>query len=107
MQEIPNLIVFKELTKFLVYLKDLTVCHITQMEMIHPYVATYHQSYKKYAISHWLGLYSKFPVTRKPMQMHCIMQDHTMNKLISSMKECNIADELIINIYKSFQIQRK
>ena len=70
------------------------------MKMINPYVATDHQSYEKVAISQWLELYSKSPVTREPMQMHCLMQDHTMNKIIQSMKERKITDECISNIGK-------
>ena len=81
-QGVPNLTTSKEVTKFLVEVKTLTVCPIIQEAMIHLYAGTDHQSYEKDSTSHWLGLYSKSHVTSEPMKTHCLMQDHTMNKLI-------------------------
>ena len=71
------------------------------MEMIDLYVDTDHQSYEKYQISRWLRLESKSHVTREPMQTNCLMQEHTMKNIISSMIEWKIIDELIVNIRKS------
>ena len=68
--------------------------------MIDPFVGTDHQSYEKDSISQWFAVNSVSPVTREPMQMQCLMQDHTMKKIIQSMKECNITDEFISNIGK-------
>ena len=48
--------------------------------MINLNVGTYHQSYEKYQIIQWLRAESKSPVTREPMQMRCLMQDHAIKK---------------------------
>ena len=71
------------------------------MEMINPYMDTDHQSYENDHISQWLQLDSKSPITHEPMQMHCVIQDHTMKKIIPSMKEFKITNESIMDIGRS------
>ena len=76
----------------------MTLCPITKLEMSNPYVGTDHQSYEKYAISQWLDNHSRSPVTREPMQMHCVVPDYSMSRIIASMKEFAISDKVIANI---------
>ena len=87
-----------EVTKFFSTLQEMILCPITKLEMTNPYVGTDHQSYEKLAISQWLSKEFKSPVTREPMQMHCLMPDYTMSKLIQTMKECQITDEIVFSL---------
>ena len=79
-------------------LKEMTICPITHQEMITPYLGNDHQSYEKDAISQWLEKNQRSPITRAPMEMHCLMPDYSMSRLISTMKEFAISISDIENI---------
>ena len=88
----------KKLISFLKRLNEMTLCPITRQEMTNPYISTDMQSYERTAISMWLDKRRISPITRAPMEMHCLMPDYSMSRLISSMKEFSISTREIENM---------
>ena len=88
----------RQLKTFLQSLNAMTYCPITHSTMVEPLVGVDKQVYERSAISKWLEDKRTSPFSRLPMEMHCLMEDVTMKKLIGSMKECKITDYMIKNL---------
>ena len=65
-----------------------------------PLMGIDHTSYERDSISHWLHANSVSPTTREPMQMHCLMPDYTMRRVVTALKDNEITEELIDKISK-------
>ena len=85
----------KDLKSFLNDVIAMTMCPISHEQMINPYVAPDKYSYEKSVISEWLKTQRKSPLTRDFMEMFMLTQDHTMDRVIKSMKQCNITESVI------------
>ena len=73
----------------------MTMCPISREQMIHPFVAPDKHSYERDIISEWSVKKRRSPLTREIMEMFMLTQDHTMDRVIKSMKQCNITESVI------------
>ena len=73
----------------------MTMCPISREQMIHPFVAPDKHSYERDIISEWSVKKRRSPLTREIMEMFMLTQDHTMDRVIKSMKDCNITESVI------------
>ena len=76
----------------------MTICPLTQQVMTNPYLGNDHQSYERAAISQWLEKCRRSPITRAPMEMHYLMPDYSMSRLILMLKELSISRSDIENM---------
>ena len=88
----------KDIKSFLLAMTQMTECPMLYQEMEHPFLAPDKQTYERDAISRWLRDHHNSPMTREPMEMAWLMEDHTMKKVIDSMNDCHITAELINSI---------
>jgi len=98
-QDNNNALHHLKLSKYLkLFLNDvigMTRCPISREQMIHPFVAPDTYSYGKDKISEWLSKKKISPLTRDIMDMFMLMQYHTIQRVIKSMKDYNIIESVI------------
>ena len=78
-----NILKFLKFLKFLKDIRGLIKCPISYKVMLDPFMGTDHQSCERDEISQWLRETSISPVSRQPIQMHCLKPDYTMRRMLS------------------------
>ena len=99
-----NTTISKNILKSLKDIRGLIKCHITHEIMQDPLMGTDRTSYERECISQWLREISKSPTSREPVQMHCLIPDFTMRRILSALEDNKITEEFIDDMSKASSV---
>ena len=96
-----NLTIGKNILNFLKEIRGLIKCTITYVDMIELLMGTDLASYERDEISQWLRESAIYQTSREPMQMHYLIPDYTMRRILSALEDHMITEEFIDHINKA------